>query len=216
MIYEKWSVADPDGCPIMQTKSTDPSTRVTKAKVNRTNDGILCADVHPRNDDRERLLPLAGKAAGQPLLVCCILSMKDNLSGTHKWCEGCLKFPQRRSHTWLSWWLLHGWLRLPMKGWLGHSWMCRHQQCSCQKRHPATFPDPLAIQSAWELLSALSVIFRNKDRLHGNTTPGHYVQFVLLWRYVGTDSFHCIFVQNWDRSTQRILPQTLVVERIRH
>ena len=48
--------------------------------------------MNPQHDDGEWLLPLAGKAKGQPLLVYSILTVKNTLSGTHKWYEGGMKF----------------------------------------------------------------------------------------------------------------------------
>ena len=72
MGYERCSVAYSGGCPILQTESADLATRATEAKVHRVEDGKLRADVHPRHDDREWLLQLVGKAAGQPFLIHCI------------------------------------------------------------------------------------------------------------------------------------------------
>ena len=92
MRYKRCSGVNSNGCPILQTKSADAATCATEAKVHRTNDGKVRADVHPRHGDGEQLLPLVGKAAGQSLLVRYIFPMKDSLCGTHKWCEGGPEF----------------------------------------------------------------------------------------------------------------------------
>ena len=74
-----------DGCPILQTESADPAMGAMEAKLHRVKNGKLCADAHPRHGDGK--LPLVGKVAGQLLLVRCIITMKDSLCGTHKWCK---------------------------------------------------------------------------------------------------------------------------------
>ena len=75
-----------------QCNSANLATCATEVKVHRTKDVKLCVDVHPRQGDKERLLPLVGKAAGQPLLVRYIFTMNASLCGTHKWCEGGPEF----------------------------------------------------------------------------------------------------------------------------
>ena len=63
-----------------------------EAKVHRAKDGKLRVNAHPRHGDGEQLLPLVGKAGGQPFMVRYIIRMKDSLCGTHNWCEGGLEF----------------------------------------------------------------------------------------------------------------------------
>ena len=88
----KCSVANPDGCLILQTESVDLAMHATKAKVHRVNNYKLRVDAHPFHGDEEGLLTLVGRAAGQPLLVRCIFTMKDFHCGIQKWCEGGPEF----------------------------------------------------------------------------------------------------------------------------
>ena len=61
------AVANADGCPVLQTETADTTTSASEAKVHSAEDCKLCADANTRHNDGEWLLPLAGKATGQPL-----------------------------------------------------------------------------------------------------------------------------------------------------
>ena len=135
----------------------------SETKVHRVEDCKLCADMNPRH---EWLLPLAGKATGQPLLACIVLTVKNTYNETHESCQGGTKFLGSRAVLALLGGCgtvgngFPGEVGLDIAGCVGIN------NVVIEKCHPTILPDPPNHPVHLELRSTLLVVFRNKDGFH--------------------------------------------------